>query len=112
MALRRCINYVELIFRSKRLFIVSIILASAGDDRVLPVPRQVLQRAYDRADDRLGSRWVAPDDSRAGHDSLQDWMSSTRMVRDPNFIKQAMREANLGSAGRNRTGIRRILQSR
>ncbi len=86
-------NYVELIFRSKRLFIVSIILAS------LATTGFYLFRAKSYNARMIvlmtGSEVLgAPDDSQRGTIRFKLDVLNI-MVRDPNFIKQAMREANL-----------------
>ena len=86
-------NYVELIFRSKRLFIVSIILAS------LATTGFYLFRAKSYNARMIvlmtGSEVLGtPDESARG--TIRFKMDVLNiMVRDPNFIKQAMREEHL-----------------
>lgn len=86
-------NYVELIFRSKRLFIVSILLATAA-----------MAGFYFSRSKTYNARMIvlltgtevlnSKDDSARGTVEYKISVLNI-LVRDPNFIKQAMREGHL-----------------
>ena len=89
-------NYVELVFRSKRLFVISIILAtivtvSVAATRATTYSARALVLLSGNASN---TNFGADDPSQRG--SIQYKMSVLNMVlKDPNFIKDAFREGNL-----------------
>lgn len=86
-------NYVELVFRSKRLFIVSILLASVAMagfyfSRTKTYNARMIVLLS-------GSQALTPTDNVA-RGSVEYKLSILNiLVRDPNFIKTAMREGHL-----------------
>ena len=89
-------NYVELVFRSKRLFVISIILATivtvgVAATRATTYSARALVLLSGNAS---STNFGADDPSQRG--SIQYKMSVLNVVlKDPNFIKDAFREANL-----------------